>query len=188
MEKFIAQLEALLFIYGEPITFKKIAGVLKVEESKVEEAVEELARQLKADNRGLSLLINGNKVQLATKGEFKNIAEAIVKEELNEPLTSAALETLSIIVYAAPITRSELEYIRGVNSSYILRSLLIRGLIRREQKGHTFVYMPTMNLLRHLGINRREDLPEFQSFHQLMNKVRNLEKKEQQSNGEERNS
>ena len=166
-KQLVAQLEALLFIYGEPMTYKKIAQVLKVKEDEVKEAVKIFEENLKQENRGLALTIDKEKIQLTTKGEFKTISEEIIEEELNENLTPAALETLSIVIYSAPISRAEIEYIRGVNSSFILRGLLIRGLIERSQdpkRANAFVYNSSFEFLKHLGIGKAEDLPEFETI------------------------
>lgn len=174
-ESLIAPLEALLFIYGEPMAYKKIAQVLKVNEYEVKDAVRGLEENLKQETRGLSLVIDKEKIQLVTKGEFKKISEEIIKEELNENLTTAALETLSIVIYSAPISRAEIEYIRGVNSSFILRGLLIRGLIERSQDpkcANAFVYHPSFEFLKHLGIGKSEDLPEFEKFQGLIKSLR----------------
>lgn len=174
-ENLIAQLEALLFIYGEPMSYKKIAQVLKITEDEVKSAAKTLEENLKQESRGLSLTVDKEKIQLTTKSEFKTISEEIIKEELNENLTPAALETLSIIIYSAPISRAEIEYIRGVNSSFILRSLLIRGLIERStdpKRANAFIYNPSFEFLKHLGIGKAEDLPDFQKFQDLIKSFR----------------
>lgn len=175
MDKLIAKIEALLFIYGEPMDLKKIAKTLGAEESEVKEALKEMEEKYQADERGLFLVFEKEKVQLTTKPDFAKLLESVIKEELHENLTGAALETLSIVAYAGPLTRAELEYIRGVNSSFTLRNLLIRGLIRREvdsKRSNVFLYLPSFDLLKHLGISRTEDLPEYQRFQQLIEKLR----------------
>lgn len=175
IKKLIAQLEALLFIYGEPLSYKKIVQILKTKEDEVRTAVKELEIALMQSDRGLSLVSDQEKVQLVTKADFKNIAEEIIKEELNENLTLAALETLSIIIYSGPISRAELDYIRGVNSSFILRNLLIRGLVERSpdpKRTNAFIYNPSFEFLKHLGISKREDLPEYQKFQDLIKALR----------------
>ena len=168
--KLTAKIEALLFIYGEPLTFKKLSKNLGVKESEIKEAVQSLAGDLIGENRGLHLIMDDEKVQLATKPEFGKLLEDAVKSELNEELTSASLETLSIIVYSAPISRAEIDYIRGVNSSFILRSLLIRGLVEREpdpRRLNAFVYKPSFEFLKRLGLGRPEDLPEYTEFQKI---------------------
>ena len=176
MNKLISQLEALLFIYGEPMDFKKIAQTLKVEESEIKSAADRLEESFKSDDRGLFLMRDKNKIQLATKPDYAKLLEDVIKEELHENLTSAALETLSIVAYAGPMARAELEYIRGVNSSFTLRNLLIRGLIERApdpKRGNVFLYSPSFDLLKHIGVAKSEDLPEYEKFRTLIEKLRN---------------
>ena len=177
-EKIVAKLEALLFIYGEALFFKKISQTLDMEEQEVKEAVMSLAESYKDGSRGLQLVVDDEKVQLTTKPEFGKLLEDMVKGELHEELTSASLETLSIIIYSAPISRAEVDYIRGVNSTFILRNLLIRGLIEREldpKRANAFIYKPSFEFLRHLGISKKEDLPEFEQFQQLIKSLRQPE-------------
>lgn len=174
-ESLLGQLEALLFIYGEAMSYKKIAQTLKIKESEVQDLVTTLETNLAAENRGLSLLVDQNKIQLTTKGQFQNITEEIIKEEVNEALTPAALEAAAIVTYAGPISRAELDYIRGVNSTFTLRNLLIRGLIERApdpKRANAFVYSPSFEFLRHLGINKREALPEYSKFRELIKALR----------------
>lgn len=175
MQHLEAAIEALLFIYGEPISSKKIAQLLGVSEQEADEAVSMLERSLQTGGRGLTLMRHHNQIQLATKAAFSPLVEQVMKAELRESLTPAALETLSIIAYGAPMRRSELDFIRGVNSSFILRSLLIRGLIEREvdpRHGNSFVYNPSLDLLKYLGVSRVEDLPEYSKFAELAKKVK----------------
>ncbi len=135
-----------------------------------------LKKQLdESDERGVQLVIGGGKgtekVQLATKPEFNVILENFVREELSEDLTPASLEALSIIAYLGPISRARLEYLRGVNSLVILRSLMIRGLIERipdPAHANGFVYQPTFDLMKQLGLQGKEDLPEFARFQDLL--------------------
>jgi len=179
-EKLAAKLEALLFIYGETLSFKKIAKILDADEKEVKEALKSLAEIYKDESRGLQLVLDNEKVQIATKPEFGKLLEDVVKGELHEELTPASLETLSIIIYSAPISRAEIDYIRGVNSTFILRNLLIRGLIEREldpKRANAFVYKPSFEFLRHLGISKKEDLPEFEQFQQLIQSLRQPEQK-----------
>lgn len=176
MAELIAKIEALLFIHGEAIGLKKIAQTLKVSEEDVEAALKQLAEDLKAGNRGLFLVYDKEKVQLTTKPDFSSLLEAVMKEELRENLTPAALETLSIVAYAGPMTRAELDYIRGVNSSFSLRNLSIRGLVERypdPKRGNVYLYNPSFELLKFLGVARVEDLPDYEKFQSLISKLRN---------------
>ncbi len=176
MDKLTAKLEALLFIYGEPMEIKRAAKILKAEEDQIREAAKLLAAELEKGNRGLFLVSDKTKIQLTTKPEFAALLESVVKEELHENLTPAALETLSIVAYAGPLTRAEIEYIRGVNSSFTLRNLLIRGLVEREldpKRGNVFLYNPSFELIKHLGVAGKEELPEYAKFQALIEKLRN---------------
>ncbi len=171
LEKKLAALEALLFIHGEPVTYKKIASVLAVEKEEAEKLVEELKNRLEDPVRGLQLISDREKVQLATKPEWNTILESFVKEELTEDLSPASLETLSIVAYLGPISRPRLEYLRGVNSSVILRSLMIRGLVERFQDpehASGFLYRLTFDAMKHLGIQQKEDLADFSKFQELL--------------------
>ncbi len=172
----VARLEALFFIYGEPMDFKKIAKTLQATEEEIKAAANALGEELRNENRGLFLIRDGEKIQLTTKPDFANLLEAVIKEELHENLTPAALETLSIVAYAGPLSRAELEYIRGVNSSFTLRNLLIRGLVERApdpKRGNVFLYSPSLDFLRHVGISEASNLPEYEKFKTLIEKMRN---------------
>ncbi len=166
-----ASLEALLFIHGEPLTYKKIASVLGIEKEELEIIIEELKRELESDSRGLQLVSDREKIQLATKPEFNSILESFVKEEISEDLSPASLEALSIIAYLGPISRARLEYLRGVNSIVILRSLMIRGLVERfpdPEHPTSFLYRGTFDLMKHLGIKEKHHLPDFEKFQELL--------------------
>jgi segregation and condensation protein B len=167
----IAALEALLFSHGEPISYKKIEAVLKIDQAECVALTMELKKRLESEARGLQLVVGNDKVQLATKPDFNTILESFVREELSEDLTPASLEALAIISYLGPISRARLEYLRGVNSLVILRSLMIRGLIERiPDPAHPagFVYQPTFDLMKQLGLQSRNDLPEFEKFQDLL--------------------
>lgn len=167
----LSKLEALLFIYGEPIEIKKLARIFSVKEEEVKSGVAALEEELKREERGLTLVEDKGRVQLVTKPEFSKLLEDLTKEEFAEDLTPAALETLSIVSYAGPISRADLEYIRGVNSSFILRALLMRGLIEREidpKRANAFVYTASFDLLKKLGLSKNSELPEYQKYKDLV--------------------
>lgn len=171
MNRKLAELEALLFIHGEPITLKKIESVLRLDKEECEALVADMKKKLEDEGRGLQLVVSNEKVQLATKPEFNVILENFVREELSEDLTPASLEALSIISYLGPISRAKLEYLRGVNSLVILRSLMIRGLVERiadPDHANGFLYQPTFDLMKQLGLQGKEDLPEYARFQELL--------------------
>jgi len=177
-EQKLAELEALLFIHGEPLTFKKIAAVLDVDAAAAQSLIGELKKKLESAERGLALLLDDEKVQLVTKPQFGKIIEKFVKEELSEDLTPASLEALAIAAYFGPISRSRIEYLRGVNSVFILRSLLLRGLVERfpdPARPNAFLYKPTFDFLKHLGLEGKENLPEHEKFQSLLKAFENQE-------------
>ena len=167
----LASLEALLFIHGEPLTYKKISSVLDISLDDLSALLEALKANLIAEDRGLQLVSDKEKIQLATKPEFNSILEIFVKEEVSEDLSPASVEALSIIAYLGPISRARLEYLRGVNSIVILRSLMIRGLVERfpdPERGSGFLYRGTFDLMKHLGITEKTDLPDYEKFQELL--------------------
>jgi len=165
-----AKLEAILFWKAEPVTFKKLAQLLSTEAVKVTEAeikagLIELEISLKNRTSGLSLVQTDTEVMLGTAKEFSPLIEQLTKEELTRDLGKAGLETLAIVLYQGPISRADIDYIRGVNSQFILRNLLIRGLVERvdnPKDARSFLYKTTLDLLAHLGVSKIEELPEYQ--------------------------
>ena len=156
------QIEAILFYQAEPITVKRLSGLLKKSEEETRSALSELGDSL--ESTGLCLLTNNDEVTLGTNPEASALIEAIAKEELNKDLSKASLETLAIVLYKGPITRAEIDYIRGVNSTFILRNLLIRGLVEKVENPkdqRSFLYKSTLALLEYMGITKLEDLPEY---------------------------
>ena len=163
----IAKVEAVLFVHGEPLKVKRLASLTGASEAQVEKALEDLKNSLSDENRGLDLVKSKDEVQLVTTAELTNIVEKLTKEELDTKLTPAALETLSIIAYLGPCTRALIDFIRGVNSAFMLRSLMVRGLVeRREDKQKTggYIYQITFDFLKHMGVSSPEELPEYEKY------------------------
>jgi segregation and condensation protein B len=156
------KLEAILLFKNEPVSFKELAKLLDTTPSEIKDAVTSLQELYK--DRGMVLVVSDDEVSLGTNPSVSSLIEKIQKEELSRELGRAGLETLAIILYKGPVSRREIDYIRGVNSSFIIRNLLIRGLIERSESEvgeRSFSYKTTLELLKHLGLARREDLPEF---------------------------
>jgi segregation and condensation protein B len=156
------QLEAILFWKAEPISFKKLATLLNVDVGTIQNGLVELENTLKG--RGLTLVRTDEEVMLGTAKELSPLIEQLTKDELTRDLGKAGLETLSIILYQGPISRADIDYIRGVNSQFIVRNLLIRGLVERvdnPKDARSFLYKTTLQLLSHLGVSKIEDLPEY---------------------------
>ena len=161
-ESLDTMIEAILFWKGEPMTVPELCRALKASSGEVKTALDILKQKLQG--RGLALIHVSDEIALSTAPECHEIIEHLRKEELSRDLGKAALETLSIVLYKGRVSRRDIDYIRGVNSTAILRSLLIRGLIERTQSEvdeRMFLYRPTVELCSLLGLRSIEDLPEF---------------------------
>ncbi|MFA5022872.1 MAG: SMC-Scp complex subunit ScpB [Candidatus Paceibacterota bacterium] len=159
------KIEAILFYKAEAITVSQLAKWLAVPVSEIETGLANLSNNL--NERGVRLVRQGEEIMLGTAPEASSLIEQITKEELSRDLGKAALETLTLIIYEGPLARAEIDYVRGVNSSFILRHLLVRGLIEREidpKDARRFIYRPTLELLRYLGIEKVADLPEYEEI------------------------
>ncbi len=166
----MGQIEALLFLYGEPVAIKKLAEVLNVKNSEIQESLENIKSILQSNDRGLAIVVSDNRAQLVTKPALSEILSNTIKGEVNTNLTPASLETLAIVAYLGPCRRSLIEHIRGVNSSFILRSLLVRGIVERKpdpRRKNTFLYQVTFNLLRHIGVDSQKTLPEYEKYREF---------------------
>ncbi len=169
LQKLTKSLEALLFVYGKPIKLSKVKKILKIDSETLNQAIFNLEQNLEK-NSGLCLLKNNDQLQLITRSEFSSLIQKILKQEIRENLSPAALETLSIIAYHPNLTKAEIDYVRGVNCAYILRNLLIRGLIEKfPNSKNTYSYKVSTNLLKYLGIKSVKDLPNYQHYFQLIN-------------------
>jgi segregation and condensation protein B len=166
------KLEAILFFKGEPLSIKRLIEILKVSKEDLLEAILSLNNNLQ--NRGLVLLQKEDELTLGTSPEFSELIEKLQKEELNKDLSKASLETLSIVLYKNGISRAEIDYIRGVNSSFTLRILSIRGLITKEldkKDSRRYIYKPSFDLLSYLGIKNLEELTDFSEINKILHKT-----------------
>jgi len=160
--QFIKKIEAILFYKNEPVTFKELSKLLDQSIINITAAVLEIQNIYK--ERGIILLITDEEVSFGTSPQMSSLIESLQKDELSRDLGRAGLETLSIILYKGSVSRREIDYIRGVNSGFIIRNLLIRGLVERTESGtgeRSYSYKPTISLYQYLGITKKEDLPEF---------------------------
>lgn len=160
-----AIIEALLFIAPGPVTPNQIATVLAVSINKVEAAISELETLYKADSgkRGLRIRYHQGRIQLTTAPEASLAIEKYLGLEATTRLSHAALEALAIIAYTEPVTRPQIDAIRGVNSDGVLKNLLSKGLIeevgRADAPGRPFLYTTTTDFLGHFGISTLSELP-----------------------------
>lgn len=157
-----ASLEALLFASGEPMSKKRLAGLLNISEGELVSAIADLHTTLY--ERGIALIETEQELELRTSQDATEIVRKLREGELSKDLGKAGLETLAIILYRGGATRSEIDWIRGVNSSGTVRSLLLRGLIERTEDPsdkRKFRYHPTTDALAHLGVSQLSDLPRY---------------------------
>ena len=163
-------IEAFLFMRGDPVSISELCRVFETDNATISEALNVLEQSLVG--RGIRLQINGDMVTMVTAPEASSFLVRYSEEENSKELSKAALETLAVILYKGPIEKSRIDYIRGVNSVFNLRNLLVRGLIEKvvnsaDKRSH--VYKPTSDLMNHLGVTRREDLPEFEVVNEKIN-------------------
>jgi len=154
--------ESFLFSEGGSLTRKKLAQLLNVKDTELRTALSELSIRL--EGGGISLIETDTEVSLvvspATSEEIKTAYEL----ELGREIGDAGLEVLAIVLYRGPSTRAQVDYIRGVNTSSTMRTLLTRGLIERTgnpEDGREFLYRPTVELLAHLGVRKVTELPDY---------------------------
>lgn len=163
-----SKIESLLFAYGSALSSARIANALNMTEDSAREILDAMVHEYQlAPERGVCVIRQDGKYLLGTKPENLESIEQIVKQDFEQDLSNASMETLSIILYRAPVARADIDAIRGVNSSFIIRNLSVRGLVEREQdaKGHHgYLYKPSFALLQLLGIHAREELPDFETL------------------------
>lgn len=159
------KIESILFVAGRPVKISELSKSLGIPKDDVGEAVKNLSELIK--ETGIILIQKDEKIQLVSNPKNSKGVGDFISAELREKLTDAAVETLAVIVYKQPVTRAEIEAIRGVNSQYILRQLLMRGLIEKassQQDARRLVYKTTLEFMSHLGIRDMKDLPEFEEL------------------------
>ena len=162
-----AQLEALLFVAPSPTPLARLAQALDVAEEAAQAALAELSAAYADEGRGLRLIRKGDKVHLTTAAEAAPAVEKFLGLDLSSKLSAAALETLAVIAYRQPLTRGEIEAIRGVNCDGVLKTLLSRALVepvgRLEQPGRPFLYGTTLQFLQYFGLEGLDRLPPLPS-------------------------
>ncbi len=162
-----AQIEAILFVTAKPLALSKLAAILKITVEALQPVLVSLQQSYASSERGLRIITTDNKVQLVAAPELHEVIATVIKDERTGDLSKPSLETLAIVAYRSPVTKAELEMIRGINCSLIVRNLLIRGLIeeRYDQSKGVEVYDITPQYLQMLGVNRVADLPNYEKLH-----------------------
>jgi len=158
-------LEGLLFVQGDAgLTLNEVMTILELEEKEAKELIFKLKTSYETTNRGLRLNYLGNTFKLTTKQEHKEYYEKLLENPNTHILSQAALEVLAIIAYNEPITRGQIDEMRGVESSFMIRKLLAKGLIKEAGKsdmpGHPTLYKTTDDFLDYFGLSTKDDLPD----------------------------
>lgn len=163
----LSNIESILFVASKPLAAKTIAKVLQKSEYDVIEALENLLLKYNRNDSGIHILHENNSYQMATNPENSEVIESFIKNDIVGELTKAQLETLTVISYRGPITRPEIEQIRGVNCAIIIRNLMMRGLVN-ESQGKTDLmasYSLSVEALSHLGIDNSSQLADYETLH-----------------------
>ncbi len=164
-----AVLEGLLFVVGEEgLTFDQIEDVLEIDEEESKRLLYELKHDYEDENRGLRIDFLGNRFKLTTKYEHREYYQKLLENPETNTLSQAALETLAIIAYNEPITRVQIDAMRGVGSTQIIRKLVAKGFIkevgRSDLPGRPILYETTSEFLDYFGLSTIKDLPDMNSF------------------------
>lgn len=167
MSNLKSKIESILFLAAKPLMLKRLAQLVEVEPEVVAKTLEEIQATWNKPDSGLRLLQQGKEYQLVTSPDNSKLVAQYLQEEVTGELTRPSLEALTIIAYRGPVTKPELEQIRGVNCSLILRNLLIRGLIQEEvdTKTKMIKYSVTLDFLKFLGLQNMSELPEYERLH-----------------------
>jgi len=157
-------LEAILFVSGEPLQLAALANALEVTELEISAAADELASDYDYNRRGICLKRFGSHVQLSTRADYAPQIEKLLQPVQKQSLSQAALETLAVVAYKQPVTKLDIESVRGVKCDYSVQSLVNKGLIeevgRKEALGRPILYGTTDTFLSHFGLASLEDLPQ----------------------------
>lgn len=153
------KIHAVLFYKGIPMSYTQLAGCVEADINEVKEAVKAL--QNKQTTEGVVVITTDSEVTLATNPACDVVIESLRREELKRDIGKAGAETLAIILYKGPVTRAEIDRIRGVNSSFIVRNLLTRGLVSKTETKHGTELSASTALFMHLGIQYKSELPEY---------------------------
>jgi len=175
-------IEALIFISLEPLTVEKIKEVLNdFPEAEIDSSLEELLQNYAASEKGIQIIQTAGGYVFTTRPEFDSWVRRLLKIDRKSRLSSAALETLSVVAYHQPITLSEISALRSVDSSYTLKTLLQKKLIkivgRKNSPGKPLIYRTTERFLTYFGLNSLEDLPTEEEISKILGEERNLEQK-----------
>ena len=164
LQERVGIVEAILFVTGDAVEKQQLLQAMDITEAELEETLDALESGYDFERRGLRLLRFGQHVQLATRPDYAIYVEKLLQPVQKQSLSQAVMETLAIVAYRQPVTKGEIELIRGVKCDYSVQSLVSKGLIeevgRKEALGHPILYGTTDAFLRHFCINDLSDLPQ----------------------------
>ena len=176
MDNLVNIIEAILFVAGEGVQFFDIADKLEVTEKEVKKAVEELQKRYEEQKSGIKVITYNNKAQLSTNQDYINEVTVVLNPIKEKQLTKAVLEVLAIIAYKQPVTRLDVENVRGVNCDYAVSTLLENNIIevvgRKDAIGKPLLFGTTETFLKRFNLNSIEDLPDYE---ELLNRIKVIE-------------
>jgi segregation and condensation protein B len=179
MQELKSKIESLLFVSAKAMSIKGLAELMNAEAKEVEKAGDELVAELKAAHKGVQIIRNKDSFQMVSSPENTELIQSFIKDETTGELSRPSLETLTIIAYRGPVSKMDIDRIRGVNCALILRNLLLRGLIEvkeEKEKGENF-YNVTFEFIRFLGLSDVRELPNYEklsaseTIEQMLNKT-----------------
>lgn len=174
-----AIIEALLFIWGDPLSLKDISNILEISEKKAEIILKDMIDEFDFNRRGIKIIRIKNSYQLCTRPEHYPWISKLSQQKDSKSLSTAALETLSIIAYRQPITKNEIDAVRGVKSDRVIETLINRNLVeekgRLEKTGKPIIYGTTDEFLRYFGLESLADLPELGKFEAVEENLNDME-------------
>ncbi len=171
MENKISAIESLLFFWGDPLDYDSIEKILEINKNTLNQLIEQLEEKYKNESSGIELKIINDSIQLVTKAKNSDYIKKLTTKTDNKTLSNSLMETLSIIAYKQPITRVEIDNIRGVNSSSSINTLVNRNLVEElgklDQIGKPIIYGTTDEFLRVFALETLEDLPSENDFEEI---------------------
>ncbi len=176
----MAAVEAVLFTVGDPIKKKRLAKACGITMSRLDTVLVAYAQRADKEARGLVIMEKDDTVQMMTAPQVQEIVKSTLSDRLDEDLSRAALEVLTIVAYRSPVSRMEIDAIRGVNCAFSLRNLLMRGLIERiadPDDARAYRYRVTHDFLAHLGLRSVRELPDFATLatHPKIDQVKGIQ-------------
>ena len=160
-------IEVILFTLARPLSIKRVMELSSLSLEEVEAGINQLTQRLKQSESALQMVRHGNEIELVNRPESAELLREILKTDAQSELTRPSLEALAILAYRGPMTRPELEQIRGVQSSLILRNLMLRGLVemKDELRLGQPLYSVTIDFMKFIGVGGVQELPDYEILH-----------------------